>query len=76
MTPMIGSGESPFNLAFSTKSILSPEIVFPSPRVESLDKETSKERLRARFDPINEVRVEAHLYVLRYNRAVAMLYDR
>lgn len=74
-TPKIDSANSPFSLAFSTKAILPPEIVFSTPRVKSFKKETSR-GLRAKLDPISKFRVEAYLRALIYKVAMAKLYDR
>lgn len=69
-------GESPFKLAFSTKTVLPRKIVFLTSRIESFDEETSEERLQARLDLISEVRVKANLRALRYKRVMDKLYDQ
>lgn len=75
-TSIINLGESSFNLAFNTKVVLPPKIVFLTPRTKSFDKEIFKEGLRAGLDIINEIRAEACLWALGYKRAMAMLYDQ
>lgn len=75
MTPKTNLGELPFSLALDTEAILPLEIVFPIPRIESLDEEIFEERLRYRLKLINKIKAKAHR-VLRYKRMVAKLYDQ
>ena len=44
-TPKIALGESPFRLAYGTKVVLPPEMVFPTLRTSSYEQRASKEGL-------------------------------
>lgn len=41
-TSKTAMGESPFSLAFETKVVLPPKVVFLTPRIENFEKGTSK----------------------------------
>lgn len=74
-TPKTGLGELLFNLAFGTEAILSLEIVFLIPLVESFEKGAFKKELRAKLDLFSNVKVEVHLQDIKYKRIVVKLYD-
>lgn len=76
MTHKTELGESSFNLAFSTKNVLPPKIIFPTYRVENFDKKIFKKGLRVGLDLISEVKAKAYLKALRYRKTVIKLYDR
>ncbi|RRT44162.1 hypothetical protein B296_00054315 [Ensete ventricosum] len=59
-------GDSPYNLAFGTKTILPPKVVFPTLRIENFTPEASEASLRENLDLLEECRVEAHLRNLHY----------
>ncbi|RWV79168.1 hypothetical protein GW17_00059748, partial [Ensete ventricosum] len=69
-------GESPYSLAFRTEAILSPQVVFPTLRIENFTPEASKSSLRENLNLLDEHRAEAHLKTLHYQRAVARLCNR
>ncbi|RZR91638.1 hypothetical protein BHM03_00019794 [Ensete ventricosum] len=68
--------ESPYSLAFGTKAVLPPEVVFPTLRVESFTTEMLEAGLRENLDMLEKRRAKAHLKTLHYQRAVARLYNR
>ncbi|RWW16202.1 hypothetical protein GW17_00019919 [Ensete ventricosum] len=70
------TGESPYSLAFGTKVILPPEVVFPTLRVKNFTAEMLEAGLRENLDMLKERRAKAHLKTLHYQRAVARLYNR
>ena len=69
-------GESPFNLAFGTKAVLPPEMVFPTLRTSNYEQGHSKEGLRANLDLLEERRAKAHLRALTYRKATTRIYNR
>ncbi|RWV79826.1 hypothetical protein BHE74_00054526, partial [Ensete ventricosum] len=50
--------------------------LFDTSRVESSNKETSKEGLRVVLDLISEVKAKAHTQALRYKKTLVKLYDQ
>ena len=75
MTPKSASGESLFSLAFRTKAVLPPEMVFPTLCTITFEQDNSEEGLRANLDLLEERRAEAHLHTLAYKKATARLYN-
>ncbi|RZR96239.1 hypothetical protein BHM03_00025210, partial [Ensete ventricosum] len=75
-TPKTPTGESPYSLAFGTEAVLPPDVVFPTLRIQTHDEETSNQQLHENLDLLEEKRVDAHLRMLAYRRAVAKLYNR
>ncbi|RWW84290.1 hypothetical protein BHE74_00007114 [Ensete ventricosum] len=65
------TGESPYSLAFGTKVVLPPEVVFPTLRVKNFTTEMSEAGLRENLDMLKKRRAKAHLKTLHYQRAVA-----
>ncbi|RRT32727.1 hypothetical protein B296_00056749, partial [Ensete ventricosum] len=51
-------------------------VVFPTLRVQTHSEEASNQQLRENLDLLEEKRVDAHLRILAYRRAVAKLYTR
>ncbi|RWV77515.1 hypothetical protein GW17_00061640, partial [Ensete ventricosum] len=68
--------ESPYSLAFGTKVVLLPEVVFPTLRIRNFTPEVLETGLRENIDLLEERRAKAHLKTLHYQRAVARLYNR
>ncbi|RZR74991.1 hypothetical protein BHM03_00047204 [Ensete ventricosum] len=68
--------ESPYSLAFGTKAVLLPEVVFLTLRIKNFTPEVLETGLRENLDLLEERRTEAHLKTLHYQRAVARLYNR
>ncbi|RWW38100.1 hypothetical protein BHE74_00056697 [Ensete ventricosum] len=75
-TPKTPTGESPYSLAFGTEVVLTPEVVFPTLRVQTQRQEESDQQLRRSLDLLEEKRADAHLRALAYRRAVARIYNR
>ncbi|RRT64339.1 hypothetical protein B296_00004995, partial [Ensete ventricosum] len=67
-------GKSPFSLAFCTKVVLPPKVVFPTLRVSSY-REGVSEGLWANFDLLEEKRAEARLQALAYKKTMVKLYN-
>ncbi|RWW25947.1 hypothetical protein GW17_00009699 [Ensete ventricosum] len=68
-------GESPFSLAFDTKAILSPEVVYSTLRVKMYDEVASNKQLCENLDLLEEKWVETHLRTLAYKKVVTKLYN-
>nr|XP_009405508.1 PREDICTED: uncharacterized protein LOC103988640 [Musa acuminata subsp. malaccensis] len=75
-TPKTTPRESPFSLAFGTKAVLPPEMVFPILRTSNYERGHSKEGLHANLDLLEERRARAHLRALAYKKATARIYNR
>ncbi|RZS27873.1 hypothetical protein BHM03_00061401 [Ensete ventricosum] len=75
-TPKIPTGESPYSLAFGTKVVLHPEVVFSTLRVQTHSEEASNQQLRENLNLPEEKRADAHLQTLAYRRVVTRLYNR
>ncbi|RWW35216.1 hypothetical protein BHE74_00059877 [Ensete ventricosum] len=58
-------------LAFGIEVILPPEVVFPTLWVEHFEPKASEEGLRENLDLVEELRAEAHLCTLMYQKAIA-----
>lgn len=56
--------------------VLLPEVVFPTPRIENFEEETSEEGLRANLDLVEERRANARLRALAYKKTIAKLYNQ
>ncbi|RWW77202.1 hypothetical protein BHE74_00014664, partial [Ensete ventricosum] len=67
--------ESPYSLAFDTKAVLPPNVIFPTLRIENFTPEALEAGLRKNLDMLEERRAKAHLKSLHYQRAVARLYN-
>ncbi|RWW60688.1 hypothetical protein BHE74_00032339 [Ensete ventricosum] len=67
--------ESPFSLAFGTKAILPPEVVYPTLRVKLYKEEALDKQQYENLDLLEEKCAEAYLITLDYRRGVAMLYN-
>ncbi|RWW41987.1 hypothetical protein BHE74_00052494 [Ensete ventricosum] len=75
-TPKTLTWESSFSLAFHTKVVLSSEVVYPTPRVESYEEQASYKKLWENLDLLEERRAKVHLKALTYKKAIAKLYNR
>ncbi|XP_064987284.1 uncharacterized protein LOC135626024 [Musa acuminata AAA Group] len=75
-SPKSPSGESPFSLAFGTKAVLPPEVVFLTLCTATFEQNNFEEGLKANLDLLEEKRAEAHLRTLVYKKATARLYNR
>ncbi|RWW07901.1 hypothetical protein GW17_00028692 [Ensete ventricosum] len=60
-TTKTSPGESPYSLAFGTKVVLPPEVVFLTLRIENFTLEVLETGLRENLDMLEERRAEAHL---------------
>ncbi|RZR78005.1 hypothetical protein BHM03_00003225 [Ensete ventricosum] len=59
----------------ATASVLPPEMVFLTLRIQTHDEEASNQQLRENLDLLEEKRADTHLWTLAYRRAVAKLYN-
>ncbi|XP_064966989.1 uncharacterized protein LOC135613905 [Musa acuminata AAA Group] len=74
-TPKTASGEPPFSLAFRTKAVLPPGMVFLTLCTSNYQQEGSEEGLRANLYLLEERRAKAHLRTLAYKKAMARIYN-
>ena len=74
-TPKTATGESPISLEFGSEAVLPPKVLFSTPQVENFDDVTSRNRLRAGLDLVEERRADAYLRTLSYRRDIARLYN-
>ncbi|RZR72973.1 hypothetical protein BHM03_00018875 [Ensete ventricosum] len=75
MTPKTPIGESPYSLAFGTEAVLSPEVVFPTLKIQTHDEGVSSQQLRENLDLLEEKRADTHLRMLAYRKVFARLYN-
>ncbi|XP_064993979.1 uncharacterized protein LOC135630743 [Musa acuminata AAA Group] len=69
-TPKTASRESPFSLAFGTKVVLPPEMMFSTLHTSNYEQGDSEKGLRANLDLLEERRAKAHLHTLAYKKAI------
>ena len=74
-TLRIPTGESPFNLAYETETMISLEIGLPSTRVEQYNESNNSECQRANLDLLPELRHEAQLRMATYRQKIARYYN-
>ncbi|RRT75379.1 hypothetical protein B296_00009499 [Ensete ventricosum] len=62
-------------LAFGTKAVLPPDLVFPTLRIQTHDEEASNQQLCENLDLLEKKQADVDLRTLAYRRAVAKLYN-
>ena len=75
MTVRTPTGETPFKLAYGSKSIIPAEVHMANHRVMKYQDEENEEQLRLNLDLIDEVRMDAEQMTTRYKNLMARQYD-
>ncbi|RZS25357.1 hypothetical protein BHM03_00058543, partial [Ensete ventricosum] len=74
-TPKTPTGKSPYSLAFGTKAVLPPKVIFSTLRVQTQHQEESDQQLHENLNLLEEKRADAHLGALAYRRVITKLYN-
>ena len=75
MTVRTPTGETPFKLAYGSKSVIPAEVHMANHRVMKYQDEENEEQLRLNLDLIDEVRMDAEQMTTRYKNLMARQYD-
>ena len=68
--------ETPFNLTYGTKAVISVEIGFPSLRTEFFDEHSNDDQLKLNLDYLDEVRDQASQRMAKYQQKMAESYNQ
>ena len=75
MTVRTPTGETPFKLAYGSKSVIPAEVHMANHRVIKYQDEENEEQLRLNLDLIDEVRMDAEQMTTRYKNLTARQYN-
>ena len=70
------TGETPFNLTYSTKAVILVEVGLISLRREFFDEQDNKDQLKQNLDLVDEVRDQAAQRMAKYKQKIAEYYNR
>ena len=70
------TGETPFKLAYSTKVVISVEVVITNIRQEMFHKESNDDQLKVNLDCLDEVRDGASNKMTKYQQKMVKYYNK